>query len=152
MVKNGVVTTVQGSYTYFHYGHDGTDDAGWGCAYRSLQTLISWYIKQHYTSLEKVPTILEIQKMLELIDYSKQGKGFAGSKVYSRLCVISQALLIICFVNEWVPLQFLAIPRYIGHLRISTSREPVRSNQNLVFRMRSPAIENYSSRGQELYW
>jgi hypothetical protein len=28
---------VQGPYYYYHYLHDDFDDAGWGCAYRSLQ-------------------------------------------------------------------------------------------------------------------
>lgn len=33
---------VQGSYEYWHYGCDGLDDRGWGCGYRTLQTLCSW--------------------------------------------------------------------------------------------------------------
>lgn len=28
------------------------DDKGWGCAYRSLQTLCSWFRRQHYTAAE----------------------------------------------------------------------------------------------------
>ena len=27
---------VMGDYLYFHYGQDGFDDNGWGCAYRSF--------------------------------------------------------------------------------------------------------------------
>ena len=34
---------VEGTYTYHHYMQDKFDDDGWGCAYRSLQTLISWF-------------------------------------------------------------------------------------------------------------
>jgi hypothetical protein len=33
---------------YYHYRQDDIDDDGWGCAYRSLQTLISWFIIQGY--------------------------------------------------------------------------------------------------------
>lgn len=33
---------VQGDYQYFHYVCDGVDDRGWGCGYRTLQTIASW--------------------------------------------------------------------------------------------------------------
>lgn len=36
--------TVQGNYEYWHYGCDGVDDRGWGCGYRTLQTIASWII------------------------------------------------------------------------------------------------------------
>ena len=39
----GGVHLVQGTYSYHHYMQDKFDDDGWGCAYRSLQTLISWF-------------------------------------------------------------------------------------------------------------
>lgn len=29
---------------------DKFNDAGWGCAYRSLQTIMSWFRAQNYTS------------------------------------------------------------------------------------------------------
>ena len=37
------VSLIEGTYTYHHYMQDRFDDDGWGCAYRSLQTLISWF-------------------------------------------------------------------------------------------------------------
>lgn len=40
---NGTPSIVQGNYLYYHYTHGNTNDSGWGCAYRSLQTLFSWY-------------------------------------------------------------------------------------------------------------
>ena len=63
ITENSIVETVKGNYYYFHYLQDGEMDSGWGCAYRSLQTLISWYIAQGYGQI-KVPTIKEIQKAL----------------------------------------------------------------------------------------
>jgi hypothetical protein len=42
-VKDGEVSVVQGIYSYHHYTQDRIDDSGWGCAYRSLQTIISWF-------------------------------------------------------------------------------------------------------------
>ncbi len=44
-----VCETVKGRYAYFHYLQDGMSDTGWGCAYRSLQTLWSWFLLQGYT-------------------------------------------------------------------------------------------------------
>ncbi|KAG3195131.1 hypothetical protein PC128_g8745 [Phytophthora cactorum] len=40
---------VDGFYGYYHYLQQGMNDKGWGCAYRSLQTLASWLFLQHYT-------------------------------------------------------------------------------------------------------
>lgn len=37
------VAIVRGFYSYHHYMQDQFDDDGWGCAYRSLQTLCSWF-------------------------------------------------------------------------------------------------------------
>ena len=45
------------------HGQDSFDDNGWGCAYRSLQTCVSWYRMQHYVGSEvAVPSIPEIQR------------------------------------------------------------------------------------------
>lgn len=51
----GEVYTVYGRYTYHHYMQDNFDDDKWGCAYRSLQTLISWFNHQGYSSIN-IPT------------------------------------------------------------------------------------------------
>ena len=39
----GEQAIVSGNYGYHHYMQDNFDDDGWGCAYRSLQTIISWF-------------------------------------------------------------------------------------------------------------
>ncbi|EGG21436.1 hypothetical protein DFA_01320 [Cavenderia fasciculata] len=59
----GIVSLVQGSYDYFHYLQDHFDDDGWGCAYRSMQTICSWLKYQDYTN-RQVPTHNEIQNIL----------------------------------------------------------------------------------------
>jgi len=38
------LSLVKGDYDYWHYGCDGLDDRGWGCGYRTLQTIASWII------------------------------------------------------------------------------------------------------------
>lgn len=42
-LKGSDAALVQGRYAYHHYMQDNFDDNGWGCAYRSLQTIISWF-------------------------------------------------------------------------------------------------------------
>lgn len=43
VVKDGQISIVKGTYTFYHYGQGGFNDHQWGCAYRSLQTLYSWF-------------------------------------------------------------------------------------------------------------
>lgn len=55
---------------------DHFNDKGWGCAYRSCQTIISWFKYQQYTNIN-VPTHDEIQKIL--IDAKDKPKSFYKS-------------------------------------------------------------------------
>lgn len=60
-----LLQTVSGLYDYYHYLTDGFDDCGWGCAYRSLQTIFSWYVLQGYVKgRDTPPSHLEIQEIL----------------------------------------------------------------------------------------
>lgn len=65
-VKNGTPHLVKGNYTYHHYMQDRFDDDKWGCAYRSLQTLISWFRYQGYTD-KPIPSHREIQQVGNII-------------------------------------------------------------------------------------
>ncbi|KAJ4961545.1 hypothetical protein NE237_021455 [Protea cynaroides] len=76
-VSRGIVSLVQGSYEYYHYLQDGFDDSGWGCAYRSLQTIVSWFKLQHYISIE-VPLHREIQHAL--VEIGDKEPSFVGSR------------------------------------------------------------------------
>ncbi|XP_046858479.1 ufm1-specific protease 1-like [Xenia sp. Carnegie-2017] len=69
-VPNGCFqySIVKGSYEYYHYGCDGQNDMGWGCGYRTLQTLCSWI--KHSCSMKEfsnVPSLLTIQETLVAI-------------------------------------------------------------------------------------
>lgn len=77
MLAGGEVVLVKGKYRYYHYRQNNMDDEGWGCAYRSLQTLASWFVLQGYASRE-VPTFREIQQCL--IDIGDKPAGFLNSK------------------------------------------------------------------------
>ncbi|KAK7197088.1 Peptidase family C78 [Novymonas esmeraldas] len=68
-----------GDYDYYHYRVDGFRDDGWGCAYRSLQTILSWF--QHAGLLRTaIPSLRRIQEILYQVDPDKADKrAFVGS-------------------------------------------------------------------------
>ena len=55
LAAGGGIHLVYGKYAYHHYMQDKFDDGNWGCAYRSLQTLVSWFRLQGYTDVA-IPT------------------------------------------------------------------------------------------------
>merc|ERR550532_1746403 len=76
-------------YEYWHYLCDGFDDRGWGCGYRTLQTIASWIIERKGLTSSKhlnndssktlVPSIPDIQRIL-VEDLKDKESGFAGSR------------------------------------------------------------------------
>lgn len=76
-IQGGSLHLVQGVYEYCHYMQDKFDDNGWGCMYRSYQTVVSWFRAQHYTSLP-IQSHQEIQKML--VKMGDKPARFVGSK------------------------------------------------------------------------
>ena len=88
-VVGGTAHCVRGSYDYYHYMQDRFDDGGWGCAYRSLQTLCSWFRLQHYSSAP-VPTHREIQECLCRI--GDKPASFVGSKQWIGAIELSYVL------------------------------------------------------------
>ncbi|KAF5399295.1 UFM1 specific peptidase 2 [Paragonimus heterotremus] len=75
---NGTTYVVKGRYTYKHYLQDGMDDKNWGCAYRSLQTLISWLMWQGEVVPRRLPSFREIQS--SLVRTGDKPKSFIGSR------------------------------------------------------------------------
>ncbi|KAI8467628.1 MAG: peptidase family C78-domain-containing protein [Monoraphidium minutum] len=73
---SGSPTLIRGSYEYCHYMQDRFNDSGWGCAYRSLQTIISWFRQQRYTD-KPVPSHREIQSLL--VKLGDKDASFIGS-------------------------------------------------------------------------
>ncbi|KAL5012831.1 hypothetical protein ScPMuIL_011382 [Solemya velum] len=88
-VKSGKVHLVQGQYTYHHYMQDRFDDNKWGCAYRSLQTLVSWFRLQGYTD-KPVPSHREIQQAL--VDVGDKESNFVGSRKWIGSMEVSYCL------------------------------------------------------------
>ncbi|XP_047522798.1 ufm1-specific protease 2 [Pieris napi] len=75
--NRGKIATVRGKYLYCHYMQDNFNDDGWGCAYRSMQTIFSWFKYQGYNTLD-VPTHKEIQQCL--VKIGDKPSSFVGSK------------------------------------------------------------------------
>ncbi|KAG6594061.1 Ufm1-specific protease [Phytophthora cinnamomi] len=67
---------VDGFYGYYHYMQQGKNDKGWGCAYRSLQTLASWLFVQHFTK-QRYLSHDEIQNAL--VKMGDKPERFRGS-------------------------------------------------------------------------
>ncbi|KAG8463960.1 hypothetical protein KFE25_000128 [Diacronema lutheri] len=70
------IATVR-EFVHRHYGDDGFDDAGWGCGYRSLQSILSAY-PPYRDGAAPVPSIPEIQRMLARM--GAKPERFAGSR------------------------------------------------------------------------
>lgn len=75
--NGGVIALVRGKYEYYHYCQNKMDDNGWGCAYRSLQTLASWFKLQGFVDRD-VPTFAEIQQCL--VNIKDKPACFVGSR------------------------------------------------------------------------
>nr|KAF7430109.1 hypothetical protein H0235_006507 [Vespula pensylvanica] len=73
----GETTIIRGIYEYWHYGCDGFNDRGWGCGYRTLQTICSWIIINKNLQ-QKVPSIRNIQETLVTLEDKE--KSFIGSR------------------------------------------------------------------------
>jgi len=88
-VEDGVLHLVHGKYDYYHYMQDSFDDKGWGCAYRSLQTICSWFKHQHYTCAG-VPSHRGIQQAL--VDCLDKPASFVNSRLWIGSIEVSMVL------------------------------------------------------------
>ena len=71
----------KGDYLYFHYGCDGQDDRGWGCGYRTIQTVASWLCYNSFPPKDKIrrpPSLLDIQQAL--VTMGDKPGSFLGSR------------------------------------------------------------------------
>lgn len=83
----------RGSLIFYHYNCDGKNDVGWGCAYRTIQSLSSWIIEtKNDCSTQLVPTIDKIQEIL--VDLEDKPSSFKRSNqwigTYEASIVLSQ--------------------------------------------------------------
>uniref|UniRef100_A0A7S2WQ21 UFSP1/2/DUB catalytic domain-containing protein n=1 Tax=Rhizochromulina marina TaxID=1034831 RepID=A0A7S2WQ21_9STRA len=77
LARGDTASVTTGCYEYYHYLQDGLQDKGWGCAYRALQTIFSWYSLNGFTT-ETVPSHRRIQEVL--VENGDKPGDFLGSK------------------------------------------------------------------------
>lgn len=90
--------SVQGILSFYHYKCDGQDDRGWGCGYRTLQTLCSWIIqiKIDY-STSNIPSITKIQEIL--VELEDKPSSFIKSNQWIGTCEATMVLSQLYDVN-----------------------------------------------------
>lgn len=69
----GAVTLVRGPLRYMHYGVDGYADHGWGCGYRTVQTIMSWLVPD-----EDPRSIPEMRRLLAEQQSDPGARGWIG--------------------------------------------------------------------------
>ncbi|XP_023299814.2 probable Ufm1-specific protease 1 [Lucilia cuprina] len=78
-VSSAQTYLTRGNFNYYHYGCDGQQDQGWGCAYRTLQSMISWILHKCCSyNLLNVPSLREIRETLVRLE--DKPKRFIGSR------------------------------------------------------------------------
>uniref|UniRef100_A0A673SLS7 Ufm1-specific protease 2 n=1 Tax=Suricata suricatta TaxID=37032 RepID=A0A673SLS7_SURSU len=115
--ETGMISVVQGTYSYHHYMQDRTDDNGWGCAYRSLQTICSWFKHQGYTE-RPIPTHREIQQGSEMASHGRELANHfqsEGTPVMIGGGVLAHTILGVAWNEITGQIKFLILdPHYTG--------------------------------------
>ncbi|XP_018599922.2 ufm1-specific protease 1 [Scleropages formosus] len=83
---------VKGDYLFYHYGCDGHDDRGWGCGYRTLQTLSSWLCLNgpQQQNQKAAPSITDIQEYLIVL--GDKPATFLGCREWIGTCEAAMIL------------------------------------------------------------
>lgn len=98
--KGVTVHLVQGQYLYCHYMQDRCNDSGWGCAYRSLQTILSWCAFQGLATFPNgvLPSHRDIQRAL--VDVGDKASNFIGGREWIGANEVCYALQHLTGVNS----------------------------------------------------
>ncbi|KAM9424496.1 ufm1-specific protease 1 [Pholidichthys leucotaenia] len=81
LTSHSKLSLIKGDYLYHHYGCDGLDDRGWGCGYRTIQTIASWICHNCPLSESRSrlpPSLPQLQQALVLVEDKPQ--SFSGSR------------------------------------------------------------------------
>jgi hypothetical protein len=77
-LENGETYTTKEQYSYFHYNCDDVNDVGYGCGYRTLQSMCSMIINKFNKSGMEVPSVRQIQEIL--VKIGDKEKNFINSR------------------------------------------------------------------------
>ncbi|XP_072943093.1 ufm1-specific protease 1-like [Epargyreus clarus] len=84
---------VCGKYEYYHTLCDGFNDTGWGCGYRTLQTICSWLNHNYAKNSVPIPSIPDIQQILVTLE--DKPNSFLGSREWIgsfEVCIVIDRL------------------------------------------------------------
>ncbi|KAK2860328.1 hypothetical protein Q7C36_004494 [Tachysurus vachellii] len=102
-------SVTSGQCVYYHYCCDGQDDRGWGCGYRTVQTMCSWINNvSHCGKSRPPPSLHEIQQAL--VTVGDKPASFLGSKEWIGTC---EAALVLD--------QMYDVPCRLVHVRSGTT-------------------------------
>lgn len=111
-ISNDLDSTIQGSCKYYHYNCDNFNDIGWGCGYRTLQTMCSWIRERLFEKkmpAAPVPSLVEIQQILHKCQ--DKPANFVNSKqwigCFEASIVIDYLYDVPCKFEKLVPRVFL---------------------------------------------
>lgn len=77
---------------------DKFDDNGWGCAYRSWQTIVSWFVLNGYKQME-IPGHRAIQELCVANEARKA--SFVGSKEWIGSMEVILNTNVLCLTAVW---------------------------------------------------
>lgn len=85
--------SVRGSLLFYHYKCDGQDDRGWGCGYRTLQSICSWIVNTE----QDIPSLTKIQETL--VELEDKPSSFIKSNQWIGTCEATMVLSQLYDVN-----------------------------------------------------
>jgi hypothetical protein len=92
------IECVRGTFLFYHYKCDGQDDGGWGCGYRTLQTLCSWITHNKINPATSIiPSITKIQEIL--VELEDKPSSFIKSNQWIGTCEATMILSQLYDVN-----------------------------------------------------
>ncbi|XP_036453685.1 inactive Ufm1-specific protease 1 [Colossoma macropomum] len=93
---------ISGECLYYHYGCDGQDDRGWGCGYRTVQTICSWLFSGSQSGTRPPPSLAEIQQAL--VTVGDKPSSLLGSRewigTYEAALVLDQLYDVPCRISH----------------------------------------------------
>ena len=94
------IDTVRGTLFFYHYKCNGQDDRGWGCGYRTLQTLCSWISAiKNDGSTSNIPSLTKIQEIL--VELEDKPSSFIRSNQWIGTCEATMVLSQLYDVNHF---------------------------------------------------
>lgn len=106
-LEDAKYSLVTGECFYFHYGCDGHDDRGWGCGYRTVQTMCSWLCRSWSPpkgNCRSPPSLPDIQRAL--VAMGDKPASFDGSREW--IGTVEASLILDYFYD--VPCRIVHVP------------------------------------------